>query len=173
MWWSLILATYRYHRSKAIGCQERSVPAPTPHQQDILLKLGILLYEFVEEYRLGKIYCAPCDVILSQEDIVQPDIFFIAKERKHIITERNIQGALDLVVEILSPFTTKLDRTLKTGIYQSFGVKEYWLVDPERREIEILTHKEDKYESLGVYGADQSFESSSLKGLRVKPWEIF
>ena len=62
----------------------------------------------------------------------------ISKEREHIITEKNIQGAPDLVVEILSPFTAKLDRTLKTGLYERFGVKEYWLVDPERKQIEVL-----------------------------------
>lgn len=63
------------------------VPAPAPWHQDIARKLVILLNEFVERYKLGRVFFAPCDVILSEEDIVQPDIFFISKEREHIITE--------------------------------------------------------------------------------------
>ena len=86
----------------------------------------------------GRIYFAPCDVVLSEEDIVQPDIFFISKEREHIITERNIQGAPDLVIEIMSPFTAKLDKSLKLKLYERFEVKEYWLVNPDREEIETF-----------------------------------
>ena len=64
-------------RYQVIGGEVYMVPVPTPYHHDILLKLGILLREFVEEHKLGKVYCAPCDVILSEEDVVQPDIFFI------------------------------------------------------------------------------------------------
>lgn len=115
----------------------------------------------------------PCDVILSEGDIVQPDIFFIFKEREHIITERNIQGASNLVVEILPRFTAKLDKTLKTGLYERFGVKEYWLVDPEQKQIEVLALRGQGYESLGIYRIAQCLGSPILKGLKVDLREVF
>ena len=88
-------------RYQVIEGEVYMVPAPTPYHQDVLRKLLILLSEFVEEHVPRKAYCAPCDVVLSQENIVQPDIFFICKEREHIVTEGNIRGAPDLVVEII------------------------------------------------------------------------
>ncbi len=148
------------------------VPAPAPWHQDIVGKLFVLLRTFVEARGLGKVYFAPCDVILSEEDIVQPDIFFISKEREHIITEKNIQGAPDIVIEIMSHFTAKLDKTAKLKLYERSGVKEYWLVDPDRKEVEVLTLKRGSYESMGVFGIRQSFESGLLK-LRVSLKEIF
>lgn len=79
----------------------------------------------------------------------------------------NIQGVPDLVIEILSPSTAKLDKTAKMRLYERSGIKEYWLVDPDREEIEVLTLKDSSYESMGVFGIEQSFESALLKGLRV------
>jgi Uma2 family endonuclease len=148
-------------------------PAPIPYHQSILINLLILLRDFAENYKLGKIYCAPCDVILSDENIVQPDIFFISKEREYIITEKNIQGAPDLVVEILSPSTAMLDKTLKIKLYEKFKVKEYWLADPGKREMEVLTLKGKSFESVGVFKGEESFESPLLKGLRVHLRSIF
>ena len=144
------------------------VPAPAPWHQDIARKLVILLNEFVEKHKLGRVYFAPCDVILSGEDIVQPDIFFISKEREHIITERNIQGAPGLAIEILSHSTAKLDKMAKLKLYERSGIKEYWLVDQDREEIEVLTLKDRSYESMGVFGIEQSFESALLTPERVK-----
>ena len=160
-------------RYQVIEGEVHMVPAPTPYHQNSLIKLLFLLRMFVEEHRLGEVYCAPCDVILSQEDVVQPDIFFISKERGHIITEKNIQGAPDLVIEILSSSTAKLDRALKTKLYEKFRIKEYWLVDLEGKEIEILFLKGKNYGSLGVYGITQSLESPLLKGFRLDLKDIF
>lgn len=149
------------------------VPAPAPYHQDIVGKLFVLLRTFVAERKLGWVYFATCDVILSEEDIVQPDLFFISKDNGHIVTERNIQGAPDLVIEILPQFTAKLDKTAKMKLYERSGVKEYWLVDPDRKAIEVLTLKGRSYDSMGVFGIEQSFESVLLKGLKVSLEEIF
>ncbi|MCL0057380.1 Uma2 family endonuclease [Dehalococcoidia bacterium] len=149
------------------------VPSPAPRHQDTLRKLTILLSNFVERHKLGRVYIAPCDVILSDEDVVQPDIFFISNEREYIIAEKNIQGVPDLVVEILSASSAKLDRALKMKLYERFGVKEYWLVDPVKEEIEALTLEGEGYQSLGVFGIRQSFESLYLTGLKVDLREVF
>lgn len=160
-------------RYQVIEGELHMVPAPSPHHQDILGKLFIFLRTFVKGEGLGKVYQAPCDVVLSNEDIVQPDIFFISKEREHIITERNIQGAPELIVEILSSSTAKLDKSLKTRLYEEFGVKEYWLVDPEKEEIEVLSLEERGYESLGVFGKEGFLKSSLFTQLGLNLAEIF
>jgi len=149
------------------------VPAPTPNHQDVLARLLMLLSNFVAKHKLGKVFCAPCDVILSQEDIVQPDIFFISKERKHIITERNIQGAPELVIEILSSTTAKLDKTLKARLYERFGVKEYWLVDPEEKSIIVYEGKGDKFSLAQEVKQKGKVSSTILPHLEVEVKDIF
>ncbi len=146
------------------------VPAPIPYHQDISGNLEFILRSYVRSKNLGKVFYAPCDIVLSKENVVQPDIFFISKEREHIITEKNIQGAPDLVVEILSPRTEEIDRKLKVKLYEKYGVKEYWLVDPERKEFEVLVLGEEGYQVFGVFS--QSF-TSPLLGLEVDLGEVF
>ena len=105
------------------------VPSPRTGHQKTLLKLGVRLVAFVEERRLGEVYVAPFDVVLADTDVVQPDILFISNERAGIVTEDNVQGAPDLVIEILSPSTAERDRTFKRSLYAHHGVREFWIVD--------------------------------------------
>ena len=91
-------------------------------------------------------YIAPFDVVLSDTDVVQPDILFVSNERMGIVTEDNIQGAPDLVIEILSPSTAERDRTFKRSLYARHGVREYWLVDPDARSVEVLVLGEGHFE---------------------------
>ena len=88
---------------------------------------------------------APTDVVLSPESVVQPDILFVSNERRGIITEANVSGAPDLVVEILSPSTAERDRELKLTLYARYGVREYWIVDPDDETVEVM--------ELGAEGA--------------------
>ncbi|PIU55300.1 MAG: restriction endonuclease, partial [Chloroflexi bacterium CG07_land_8_20_14_0_80_51_10] len=106
-----------------------------------------------------------------EENVVQPDIFFISKEREHIIGEKNIQGTPDLIIEILSPGTEELDRKLKVRLYEGFGVREYWLVDPERKEVEVLMLTPEGYSSFGIFG--ESLSSPLLQGLVMNLSEVF
>ena len=87
---------------------------------------------------MGKIYVAPFDVVLSDTDVVQPDVIFVSNQRSDIITADNVRGAPDLVVEILSPATAERDRTLKLDLYAQHGVQEYWIVDPDPKTITVL-----------------------------------
>lgn len=102
------------------------VPSPTPVHQWESKRRFLALDDHVSEHTLGEVYYAPLDVVLSEEDVVQPDLLYISKERSHILTEKNIQGAPDLVVEILSPGTAERDRTLKRKLYARHGVLECW-----------------------------------------------
>jgi Uma2 family endonuclease len=105
--------------------------------------------------------------------VLQPDILFISKERFNIITDKNVQGAPDLVIEILSSATADRDRGLKQKLYAKFGVREYWLVDPDKETIEVLALAEEGFENIGAYQRGEILESPLLKGIPLAITEIF
>ena len=92
-------------------------PAPAEVHQRVATLLGWRVAQFVSENDLGRVYVAPFDVVLSDTDVVQPDLLFISNERVHVVTPANVQGAPDLVVEILSPTSAERDRTFKRRLY--------------------------------------------------------
>lgn len=149
------------------------VPSPTTYHQRISWNLERILGDFVRKHNLGSVYHAPLDVMFSQEDVAQPDIFFISEERSQIITEENIQGTPDLIIEILSPATAERDRTYKRTLYARNGVKEYWIVDPESKSVEVMILGERGFELLQVYKMEQSLDSPLLKGVSINLEEIF
>ena len=148
------------------------VPAPSFRHQIISRNLGTLLWEFVRGEGLGQVVWAPTDVVLSLESVVQPDILFISNERRGIITEDNVSGAPDLVVEILSPSTAERDRELKRTLYARYGVREYWIVDPEDSSVEVMALEEAGFVSARRYTSGQ-VESPLLPGLAIPLGEIF
>jgi len=114
-------------------------PAPgTRHQGAIVNLIGLLL-EHVKSRGLGKVFVAPTDCILSNVTVVQPDVLYIATDRLSIISERGIEGAPTLVVEVLSPSTALLDRDRKMKLYVEHGVPYCWIADPESRSVEAYT----------------------------------
>jgi Uma2 family endonuclease len=148
------------------------VPAPTPYHQKVSRNIERILYDYASEHG-GEVLHAPCDVILSDVDVVQPDIIYISRERLSIIREKNIQGAPDLVVEVISPYSDKIDRISKTKLYARFGVKEYWIADVEREEVVVLHLKGEAYKRIGIFGLGEAFESRLLKGLTIRVSEVF
>ncbi len=112
--------------------------APSLWHQAASVNLTYFFVGFLRRNPLGRLFHAPCEVVLSEHDIVQPDLLFISKERFGILTAKNVQGAPDLVIEILSDNTSRRDKTLKLGIYERSGVLEYWLVDPQRQTVRVL-----------------------------------
>ena len=149
------------------------VPAPTPYHQRVSRKLGRFLDDHVSERKLGEIFYAPCDLLLTEFDVVQPDIFYVSTERLSIIKEKNIQGAPDLVVEILSKGTEQRDRGIKQKLYLRVGVKEYWIVDPDRRTIEVMTLGPEGYVPAGAYREQHTLQSPLLPGLTIPLARIF
>jgi len=111
-------------------------PSPTTQHQLLLGKLYKIL-EAAETQSDGLCYMAPMDVVFSDDTILQPDLLYIAKERRHIVKSR-IEGAPDLAVEILSPGTGRRDKTEKLDLYAKYGVPEYWMVDPATQVFEFL-----------------------------------
>ncbi|HAZ31419.1 MAG TPA: hypothetical protein DCY61_01760 [Dehalococcoidia bacterium] len=149
------------------------VPSPNTSHQGALQNIFRALDTYVRNRGLGKVYLAPLDVVLSEENVLQPDILFVSRERLDIITERNIQGAPDLVVEILSPATAQRDKELKQKLYARYGVREYWLADPSARTIEVMSLAEAGFESVGLYHERAILISPLLRGLSIKVRGVF
>ena len=149
------------------------VPAPKEVHQRVLMNLSLLTFQSVKLSGAGQVYAAPFDVVLSDTDVVQPDLLFISNERAHIITEENVQGAPDLVVEILSPSTAERDQTFKRALYARHGVKEYWLVDTDAKTVTVLLLDAQGYAVVGVCGEGQTLDSPTLKGFAINPDEVF
>lgn len=147
------------------------VASPSEIHQMIIINLISLMLSV--HNRLGRLYCAPFDVVLTEHDVVQPDLLFVSSERLNIITSANVQGAPDLVIEILSPSTSRIDRTRKRELYERHGVKEMWLVEPEERKIWVLLLNDGNLEIVGEYGEGQHFSSDTLGGLTIDLDDVF
>ena len=113
-------------------------PSPWTRHQRVSLALSSLLYSHVTARKLGDVLEAPTDCVLSRHTVLQPDILFVARERRSIITERAVEGPPTLVVEILSPSTARIDLGRKRALYAEHGVPWYWIVDPDARTIDAL-----------------------------------
>ncbi len=152
------------------------VPSPNTYHQRISRRLEFLLLGYIESKNLGEIFDAPYDVVLGEgkeREVAQPDILYVSKERSQIITEEEIQGAPDLVIEILSPATADRDRTYKRTLYARHGVKEYWIVDPEAETVEVLVLGKRGFERAAAYGKADRLRSPLLSGLEIKLGEVF
>lgn len=148
-------------------------PSPVPYHQWISKNIEFELEKFVREKNLGKVFDAPCDVYLDEENVIQPDILFISKERLNIITDKNIRGAPDLVIEILSEATAYRDLVKKKRLYAKHGVKEYWIVDPGEKTVEIYSLKEGVFVITQSYTEKDVLKSPMLLGLEINLTKVF
>ncbi|ALX47158.1 Uma2 family endonuclease [Lentibacillus amyloliquefaciens] len=105
---------------------------------------------------------APVDLILSTDEVRQPDVVLINRERKDIIRKRGIEGAPDLVVEILSPSTIKRDKIDKLDVYARFGIPEYWIVEPNAGMLEQYILKDSQYEIINVFHDNEPVTSPNI-----------
>ena len=149
------------------------VASPNRAHQRSSIMLGSWMNIYVYERDLGWVFNAPFDVLLSDTDVVQPDILFVSKEREEIITPANVQGAPDLVVEILSPSSARRDRREKLALYAKHGVKEYWIIDPINRIIWLMLLRRGELEIAGEYGEGDTVSSTALAGFSVKVDDLF
>ena len=147
--------------------------SPITKHQLISGLLFIALHQFVTAQELGNTFSAPYDVFLSRHDVTQPDILFVSNARAGIITEANIQGAPDLVVEILSPGTERYDRGYKRDLYNRHNVLEYWLVDPDAETVEVLTQGDAGLTTAAAYQRADTLTSSLLAGLTIDLEGVF
>ena len=148
-------------------------PAPTPYHQLVSKRIGHVLDDFVEKNRLGMVLYAPCDVVLSETDVVQPDILFVSAGRLAIVGEKFISAAPDLIVEVLSPATETRDRVAKTKLYAKKGVRELWFADPEAKTIELLVNSGEGFRREALAGSTETLRSVLLEGLEIPLDSVF
>lgn len=150
-------------------------PAPTYDHQRVVSRINWLISSVVNPADLGDVVVAPHDVYLDDDNVFQPDVFFVAKDNpRTTLSENNyLYGSPDLCVEILSPSTAKRDRTVKFNQYAQHGVKEYWIVDPNFQVVEVYVLKENQFVLHGVYDADDPIRSTILPMLDFKVSEMF
>ncbi|HYK05520.1 MAG TPA: Uma2 family endonuclease [Thermoanaerobaculia bacterium] len=120
-------------------------PAPVPGHQLIVLTLASTLRAYCKERGGGKVLVSPIDVVFADDRIVQPDVVVILAARASIVGKKNVQGRPHLVVEVLSDGTRRYDEIQKRRLYESAGVEEYWVVDPEIERVKIYRLSGGKY----------------------------
>ncbi len=149
------------------------VPSPNLDHQRISRQLEMALWLQVSRRNLGEVFYAPCDVVLSEINVVQPDLLFVSAQRRSILTKANVRGAPDLVVEILSASTGQRDLGVKRTLYAKYGVSEYWIVDPEAKIIEVLVWTETGYRTETVTQKNGMLNSPLFPSLTLALAEIF
>ncbi|MBL7992093.1 MAG: Uma2 family endonuclease [Candidatus Kapabacteria bacterium] len=114
--------------------------APSPLHQRISRNIFRALDNFVIANNLGEVLYAPLDVFLDEYNATQPNVLFLSREKQHLVTPDGVQGAPDLVIEIISPSSMKRDRGDKMKLYERCGIGEYWLVDARTRSVEVYVN---------------------------------
>src|SRR4051812_32162264 len=156
-----------------IGGELVREPSPTPLHQRVSGALFLELSKYILERGLGMVYAAPLDVYFDKFDAFQPDIIFISSERSGIIGNKFIEGAPDLVIEILSPSSVTNDLTRKKAVYERSGVREYWIVDPRKGTIDCLTNVDGEFRDDGRVDGDGVLRSTTIAGFEVEARTIF
>lgn len=146
--------------------------SPAWDHQTISANIFRVLDRLVGDHSLGVVRYAPIDVRFTSDTVLVPDLIFIASDRLHIAGPRTVDGAPDLVVEILSPGTSQRDLTVKRDLYARFGVREYWIVDPANRSLTVLELRGDRYHPVPLRD-DQAVPSRVLPGLDLPLDAVF
>lgn len=160
-------------RHEIIDGEHYVSPAPTWKHQRVSMRLSVRIGGFVEEHSLGEAFAAPIDVLLSRHDVVQPDLLFISNERMGILKDKNIQGAPDLVVEILSESTRKLDERLKLARYELLGVSEYWIVDPLADRVHVFKAEGESFRKTAELSGEDVLTTPLLPGMEIPLQYLF
>jgi Uma2 family endonuclease len=136
-------------------------PAPKLNHQRILVRLTEAILRHLSSHPVGELIVSPMDVIFSEFDILVPDLVFVLNEHKNILRDW-VRGAPDLAIEILSPTTAARDRGVKLRTYARFGVKEYWIVDPEECAVEVYQLAQEGYELVRTFHQTDTLTSAIL-----------
>jgi Uma2 family endonuclease len=148
-----------------------NAPPPSTYHQDISRNLVQALLQYLDENPLGKIYYAPIAVVLGSEDIVQPDIVYISKEKSSIITPREIKGTPNLIIEITST-KPQYDKVVKKKLYAKYRVPEYWVIDMAENVVEVNEILDIEYKNEILRSGD-ILRSKALPKFEISVDEIF
>lgn len=142
-------------------------PAPGTLHQRVLLRLSRRLADFAERNRLGEVLVAPCDVLLSDTTVVQPDLLYVSRARRQIVEAAFVRGAPDLVVEIISPTSARTDREVKKQLYARYSVPHYWIFDPAGRVAEGNILENGAYRAAASASGGEEFAAPPFSKLRI------
>jgi len=146
-------------------------PSPETVHQRVVGHIYLALRTFVEPRRLGEVLLSPLDVHLGTGDIVEPDVIFVRAGRR--LVRRWIYGAPDLLVEVISPSRPERDLIVKRRVYMDAGVREYWIVDPKARTVEVLALAGTRWRPAGYFRVGNAIRSRVLPGLRLPVRRVF
>ena len=141
-------------------------------------KISGELFRQLSNFLRGKpceVYHAPFAVRLNfdsfDDKVVEPDILVVCDESK--FDARSVKGAPDFIIEILSPYNIKHDTVIKFRQYQKAGVKEYWIVDPQYKTVEVYILKDGKYGVGNIYRDNDIIHVHTLKGCQINLADVF
>jgi Uma2 family endonuclease len=148
--------------------------APSYEHQYAVGEIAFALRLFIKQHQSGVILAAPFEVHLAENTkLVQPDILFIPADQQPPAGTQVFVGVPALIVEVISPSSIRLDRTVKFDTYEQVGVAEYWLVDPKAHLVEVYTLARGEYALFGQYTGDEVITSAVLPGLQIKASSLF
>ena len=163
-------------RHEIIDGEHFVTPSPSTKHQAIAMNLGSMLWNYLQERPIGRVFAAPFDVVFSHFDVVEPDLLYLSNARAaEVLTSKHARGAPDLVVEIGSKGTRKRDATIKRRLYERFGVAEYWIIDPELDTIQVYRHDSGQYERVAELSlaAGDVLTTPLLPGLTLPLARVF
>jgi Uma2 family endonuclease len=162
-------------RHELIDGEHYVTPSPNMKHQAVCGNLHGLIWHYLRQHPIGKVYVAPLDVVFSHFDVVEPDLLYVSEARREVMTAKNIQGAPDLAVEVGSPSTRRRDEKLKHQLYERFNVTEYWVVDPDIDVVRVYRLYDGKYQRAQELSLDHAdvLTTPLLPNLQLPLVEIF
>ncbi|MGQ9532936.1 MAG: Uma2 family endonuclease [Desulfotomaculales bacterium] len=148
-------------------------PSPTTAHQRVVRNLFSALHAHVQRHGLGEVLFAPLDVVLSRFSVTQPDLLYVCSARSEILTEAHVAGAPDLVVEVVSPSTSSLDRVTKAQVYARYGIPHYWVVDPAAKTVEEFRIQRGIYLLVRRWEGREIFAPALFPGLEIDLTVVF
>jgi Uma2 family endonuclease len=163
-------------RHELIDGEHYVTPSPNPRHQRILRELCLAIANYLKAHPIGEVFFAPLDVVMSQHDVVEPDLLYLSRERAaEVLVPEHVRGVPELVVEVASKGTRKRDETIKRALYERAGVTEYWVVDPEIDVVRVYRKGADGFERPVELRRDtgDTLTTALLPGLEISLSEIF
>ena len=163
-------------RHELIDGEHFVTPSPNTKHQVISVNLTGMIWTYLQDQPIGRVFAAPFDVVFSNFDVVEPDLLYLSKERAAaVLTSLHAKGAPDLVVEIGSKGTRKRDETIKRRLYERFGVAEYWVIDPELDLVKVYRRAGERYERVAELALENGdvLTTPLLPGLNLPLAKIF
>jgi Uma2 family endonuclease len=158
-------------RRELIGGELIVTAAPAVRHQEVVMEIAWTLVNYAKEHG-GKVFPAPTDVFFSDVDVVEPDVLFVTEASLAKLETKFVRGAPDLVVEVSSPTTRRLELVRKRALYERYGVPEYWYVDLDADRIEVYRLDRDRYDMPIMLGRADALTSPGLPGLTIAVAEV-